>query len=321
MKLEEHDSKYALFVDRATSALVALAADKTPVTGAAIAEWVEKNHSADRTLLEPSWGSHLNAATSDPETRIRRVPGRYTYTLIPVAPEPAVAAGPSADAAQGLVPQATDATAPVVPEATAPDATATPAATAEEQAQYTKREAALYPVLRDWLAGRKFRAADTSNARGGGTWGNPDVAGLRITEGLLGAREVELATVEAKVSMDRWRQLIFEAVSHKRFAHRAYFAFAFGTDEPALDRVPDVAALRQYAERFRLGILVVFMPEEMFKRLREDTGTISLDGTELRVEELWPAVYDPVRPEETVQYLRGTLRLESDDAVYAFGRA
>lgn len=313
MKLEEHDSKYALFVDRATEALTALGAEKEPVKGTAIDEWVQKHHAVDYKLLEPSWGSHLSASTADPETRIRRVPGRYTYTLLAIAPAPqsAPAAGATGSGEHLLPAGVGERVVPESPERTPP---------ADERAQYTRREAALYPAIRDWLAGRRFRASDTSSARGGGVWGNPDVAGLRITEGLLGTREVELATVEAKVTMDRWRQLVFEAVSHKRFAHRAYFAFAFGSDEPALDRVPDVAALRQYAERFRLGILVVFMPEETFRRLLDEKGTIALDASDVRVEELWPAVYDPVRPEETVQYLRETLDLRSDDSLYAFGR-
>lgn len=320
MKLEEHDSKYALFVVRVTDALESLGAKATQVKGAEIEAWVKENFPSDHKLLEPSWGSHLNAATNDPETRIRRVPGRYTYTLLSIAPAPSAVAGLAVGGTpvqDGLrTPEAAD----QQPASVAQPGSPADASPTEEQSQYTKREAALYPVLRDWLAGRQFRAEDTSNSRRGRTWGNPDVAGLRITEGLLGTREVELVTIEAKVAIGGWRQQIFEAVSHKRFAHRAYFAFAFGADAPVLDRVPDVAALRQYGERFRLGILVVFVPEDTFDRLKYDAGPIVLDATEVRVEELWPAVYDHVRPEETVEYLRGTLGLASDEDVYAFGR-
>mgnify|MGYP006974890755 CR=1 FL=1 len=52
-----------------------------------------------------------------------------------------------------------------------------------------------------------------------------DVVGLKVSEGLLGQRDLEVATIEAKLTRKSWKQVFFEAVSHKRFSHRAYFAF------------------------------------------------------------------------------------------------
>lgn len=179
----------------------------------------------------------------------------------------------------------------------------------------------MYPVLRDWLVARQFRAKDTSGSKSGGAWGNPDVSGIRIAEGFLGRRDLELATIEAKVSLSQWRYWIFEAISHKRFAHRAYFAFAFGSDEPGLDRLPDVDGLRKYAERYRVGILVVFMTKESFTRLVSDkTDDLKLDTAEVRVEELWPALRDEVPAEELTDYLYRVLRLQTDEDLYGFGR-
>jgi hypothetical protein len=305
MKLAEHDSKYDLFVERATGALAALGAESTPVKAAEIYEWVRTNYPKDVKLLDPSWGSHLSGATQDQSTRIRREPGRYTYRLLTsvpaVAQETTPAEQPPFEVAVGEAERIT--------------------AASGDAAKYTRREAALYPALCDWLSGRKFRAEDTSRSKAGGTWGNPDVTGLRLSEGYLGRRDIEVATVEVKTSMAYWRQYIFEAISHKRFAHRAYFAFAFSSDEPSLGVLPDVDALRHYAERFRVGIAVVFLPIDVFKRLHaEKTNDLKIDSSEVRVEELWPAVYEDVRQEDVTHYLWRVLGLETDEALYEFGR-
>jgi hypothetical protein len=302
MKLEEHASKYKLFVDRVTKAMIDLEAHEAPVKAALIYEWVQKNFADDIKLLDPSWGSFLSGAAHDPGTRIRRVPGKYTYSLLAVAP-----------AEQPQPPQPPE-------EAPEPTPQGEPGEVSGEAPKYTKREAALYPFLRDWLTGRGFGAKETSNSKGGGTWGNPDVTGIRTSEGYLGLRDLEVATIEAKISMSGWRQLIFEAVSHKRFAHRAYFAFAFAADEPSLDLVPEVEALRQYAERFRVGILVVFLPEESFKRLHtEKVDEVKIEGTDARVEELWPALYEPIRQEESTQFLWKVVGVADDKSLYSFG--
>jgi hypothetical protein len=300
MTLDEFGSKYELFVKRVTEALEALSREAEFITAKQIYDWVSQKYPEDVKLLDPSWGSHMSAATRDKGTKICRVPGRYTYRYAQKELEPSQAlagAGESSDS-----PAALDA-----------------AQVAPERARYTKREAALYPTLRDWLSGRGFRAEDTSAGRAHGTWGNPDVTGIRIVEGYVGNRELEVVSIEAKASTTNWKQLIFEAVSHKRFAHRAYFAVAFGSDEPSLSSVPDAEELRQYAERFRVGVLVVFLPTEVYDKLTQGReGEIQINSTEVAVEELWPAVFEPTRSVETTSFLMN-LGLKTDQDLYEFG--
>jgi hypothetical protein len=293
-------------------------------------------YAADLELFQPSWGSLMSAAIVDDKTRIRRVPGKYTYMLLASSPEsaaqqeegPAKAGqqeeGPAKAGQQEEGPTEAgqrEEGHPAAKKVILPqEATVVDGKSGEPSRTYTKREAALYVVLRDWLVGRGYQAKVASNAKTGGTWGNPDVAGIKITEGYLGRHDIEIATVEAKVSMTAWRQWIFEAVAHKRFAHRAYFAFAFGSDEPGLDRIPDVADLRKYAERYRVGVLVVFMPTELFTKLSvEKYDSLQIDSTEGRVEELWPAINEAAPLSEVVDYLWNVLGVATTADLYAFG--
>jgi hypothetical protein len=311
----EAPTKYERFVDCVTKALAELKAEVTPVMGAAIRNWAEKNSPDEFVDLQASWNTYLTTASNDAHTRIRRVPGKYTWTLEPTRV-------PRIENAQGASTEETASPETVANLAQPQVGGDVPGlAPPAEQAAYVKRETTLYPSLRDWLAGNRYGAEDTSKARGGRKWGNPDVTGIRITEGPLGSKELEITTIEAKIKKDDWRQLIFEAVSHKRFAHRAYFAFAFGSDEPLLEAVDEREELRMYAERFRIGVLVVFMPSETFKRLQEGGTPVELgDDDDVVVEELWPAVHDEVRMDEVTRFLRDTLGLASDREVYAFGQ-
>lgn len=297
-----HNTKYGLFVARVTEAMENLTANVEQVSAKRIYEWVRDHYPEDVKLLDPSWGSHMSSAVRDENTKIRRVPGRFTYHLLAEPPSAnAVPVQEELAAATEEVQRSEDAPAEVI--------------------KYTKRESALYPTLRDWLSARGFQAEDTSRYKAGGTWGNPDVTGIRIAEGFVGYRELEIVTIEAKSSIANWRQYIFEAVSHKRFAHRAYFAFAFGSDEPTLSAIPEAESLRQYAERFSVGVLVVFLPAEVFRKLHEDkNGKVEIKSDEARVEELWPANYEPVRSEDLTGYLSNTLGIETDKSLYEFGR-
>jgi hypothetical protein len=146
-------------------------------------------------------------------------------------------------------------------EALAKEATAPPAA---EPAEERGKEKWLYPSLVSWMLGQQYNAKDTSAVRSRelGKWGNPDVTGIAVHEHLT-RLEIEIATIEAKVGFDSWESDFFQAVSQRRFANRAYFAFAL--PEEASEKLP--ADLRYYSELFSVGVLVVDLGDDLYDRL------------------------------------------------------
>ncbi|MEX8504644.1 hypothetical protein [Leptothrix ochracea] len=129
-------------------------------------------------------------------------------------------------------------------------------------------------------------------------------------------------SIEAKLTDSNWRRVFFEAVSHKRFADRAYFAFSFGSNEPVVSKLPDFQQLREYGEKYRVGILAVFMDLDRHRNLCESVGNclpeLSLDN--VRVEEVWPAVSDPVPSATRERFIREVLDIGSTQQLYEFGR-
>jgi hypothetical protein len=175
--------------------------------------------------------------------------------------------------------------------------------------------------LVEWLRSWGYQAEDTSQRKKGGPWGNPDIVGIRTHEGLGGSLHLELASIEAKISEYDWRRLFFEAVSHKRFADRAYFSFAFGTNQPTIAKLPELDMLREYGEKYRVGILVVFMEPGLHQKLvssqEEEIPEISLDM--VRVEEVWPAVYEPVPLSMRERFLREVLEIGDLKGLHTYG--
>lgn len=230
---------------------------------------------------------------TDPDSSVTRVPNQYGFMLR--QPEPT---------------SQIEATVQTVPT---------------DPAQVTRRvqrEKRLYSLLVEWLQSWTYQAADTSQSKKGGSWGNPDVVGIRTHEGLGGSLHLELASIEAKISSSDWRRVFFEAVSHKRFADRAYFAFAFGTDQPSTTKIPELEMLREYGEKYRVGILVVFMETRLHQLLLSAQETeieeITLDM--VRVEELWPAIYDPAPLSMRERFLREVLEIKDMNALYSYGK-
>ena len=113
----------------------------------------------------------------------------------------------------------------------------------------------LYPLLKLWLETSDYIAADVSMLKAGGHWGNPDLLGVSRAE-MLGASEIELVSIEAKLSELGWERYIFEAVSHKRFVNRAWFCYRTEIPYPPLPK-----NMAYYAERYRVGILQVYLTD------------------------------------------------------------
>lgn len=288
------EGKYETARRLAREALLALKAKgQHRATGQELITWVKKNQQSDLHLVEKSWGSFLTRMLEDPESQVSREPGKYGYVL---------AVQPGADSVQ-------------IDEDQKPTQV-------ESAASRTNREHRLYGLLSEWLQAKEYQADDTSQAKKGGAWGNPDVVGIRCFEGFSSTLHIELVSIEAKLTDLNWRRVFFEAVSHKRFADRAYFAFSFGSKEPAVSKLPEFQELREYGEKYRVGILVVFMEPDLHKALCESPGNaipmLSLEN--VRVEEVWPAVSDPVPTATRERFIREVLDVNTIQQLHKFGQ-
>lgn len=184
--------------------------------------------------------------------------------------------------------------------------------TPEREERRLEKEALLYPALQNWLVNQEYRADITAGGRANGQWGNPDVVGLRCHE-CFGNFSLEIVSIEAKTSERNWRQWFFEAVSHRRFANRSYFAFAVPEElVPKLD-----SELRYYSERFQVGVLVVTMSQGLYEALHQ--GQIDeITEEDVDIVELYSAPYSPVQPQYQRDYL-GNLGLQKIVEIASWG--
>jgi hypothetical protein len=137
-----------------------------------------------------------------------------------------------------------------------------------------------------WLGKKSYTAKALPNLKSGGIWGNPDIIGADRVE-LHGAVEIDLASCEVKLNEDNWEQVIFEAISHKRFANRSWFCYRVAKDETPMPK-----NMEYYAERYRVGIVQTILTDDELVALNKQTKT-PLDYIE-RVVERVPALYDTV---------------------------
>jgi hypothetical protein len=166
------------------------------------------------------------------------------------------------------------------------DKIAQPAENAEEQ---EKGEKVLYPFIRQWLIGQGYQAQTTARRRGLGKWANPDVTGVKVTEH-LGTLELELVTIEVKTSLAQWEYWFFEAVAHRRYANRAFFAFPMG--EELSEKAP--GQLRYMCELYRVGALILIMEDERYRELQDEKLNGKLTPDDVYVQELHGAPWSRV---------------------------
>lgn len=178
-----------------------------------------------------------------------------------------------------------------------------------------EREARLYPFLEAWLISQGYRARDVSSGRTLGKWGNPDVAGVSVLDSFNGL-SLEIATIEAKASLDNWEQWIFEAVSHRRFANRSYFAFAH--PEEMIHKIPQ--DMRYYSELFGVGVLAVAIENEAYERLQGGGVVQELDSESVEIIEIYSAPYQFVQPKYQMRFCE-FLKASSPGELYHWGRA
>lgn len=178
-----------------------------------------------------------------------------------------------------------------------------------------QKEILLYSVLESWLVAQGYQAEDVSTGRSLGKWGNPDVAGISALDAFNGL-SIELVTIEAKVSLDNWEQWIFEAVSHRRFANRAYFAFAH--PEETISKIPQ--DMRYYAELYGIGVIALSMENEQFKKLQSGELTEPLESEDVEVIEVFSAPYNFVQPKYQLKFC-DALGITCLKELYRWGRA
>lgn len=154
---------------------------------------------------------------------------------------------------------------------------------------YTKTEDALYPIFRQWLLGQGYRAKVTASMRTLGKWSNPDVTGIRVSEH-LGRVDIEIATVEAKKDLTDWERVFFEAVSHRRFATRAYFAFP--VPESGQSKLPE--DMRYYSELYNVGVLTLVMADDEYAKYQDGSVQVLTNSDTTDVVEVLSARSAPV---------------------------
>lgn len=301
MEKNKRGWKYALFKKQAEEALKALTdMGKEAVLSGTLREWVEKNHAEDFKKLSKSWHVFLFKAQHDDSSPIALIPGTYTYRLSSAEPPGTPPVEESDEEAESELDDEGK----------------------KKKKLRVQREQLVYEPLRDWLSSWAYASKVTAETKSGGPWGNPDIAGIKLRSGLFMVTDVELATVEAKASLDNWKRYFFEAVSHKRFAHRSYFAALYSADTPTIEAVPVNLRqeLREYGEKFAVGILLLLVTKKTFQALHtadaETIKTVKLD--DLRVIELWPAQYQSVAHASVRAHLQDTLELGDEKAIKKF---
>lgn len=118
-------------------------------------------------------------------------------------------------------------------------------------------EKKLYQMIKEWLETESYSVAVTADKTANGKWGNPDVTGIKVIDTVSENKEIEIITIEIKPNVDQWKQFIFEAVSHTRFANLSYYCFAY----PESSRNGHEQELYLYAEEFGIGLLGIEMED------------------------------------------------------------
>ncbi len=178
----------------------------------------------------------------------------------------------------------------------------------------TFQEKDTYPFLKSWMLEKDFdRVADISSLRGNGKWGNPDVMGLKIDE-MFGNQEIEITTVEIKLTEDNWEQWIFEAISHTRFANRSYFCFMHPDN---LINKLDSTEIKHYAEHYKIGILIIEIDDKSYLKIKEKSP-VELNTDKIRIIEYYPAPFHNTNIKFRKKFMKSLDILEIGK-LYTFG--
>mgnify|MGYP004650234881 CR=1 FL=1 len=135
------------------------------------------------------------------------------------------------------------------------------------------KECDLYESIECWLDTKAIVIKNIAQKRKGAKWQNVDVLGIS-THYYCDTQCVDIYSVEVKLSMDNWRQDIFEAVSHSMFANYSYFAFMIKASD--IEKIDE--NLKIYAHKFDIGLLVVAISDKHWNAVMQQSEKISLNG-------------------------------------------
>lgn len=178
-----------------------------------------------------------------------------------------------------------------------------------------EKEKLLYPVLVSWLQEQGYQSKDTSGGKKHGKWGNPDVTGLLPIEHYQNV-VLELVTIEVKSSLEGWEHWIFEAVSHRRFANRAYFAFAHPSE--TIKKLP--TEMRYYSELFGIGILIIGLSNKTFSELRNGKLENPVELDDADIVEAYSAPFSYVQPQYQTKYCEA-ISIKGTKDLFAWGES
>lgn len=184
----------------------------------------------------------------------------------------------------------------------------------DEKSARKSNEQLLYPVLSSWLQAKGYRAKDTSNMKSMGRWGNPDITGIMVDEA-LNTFDIEIVTIEAKITDENFRYDFFEAVSHKRFANRVYFAFAATANFLRENN----EELRYYSELYRVGAVVIALENDHYKSYSRGE-LVEIDTDLVDVYELFSAPFEARLRRWQKQFLE-ELQISNTRELWSWGEA
>ncbi len=171
-----------------------------------------------------------------------------------------------------------------------------------------------YPFLENWLFQYdNERVADISSSRSQGKWANPDLVGIK-TDNLFGATDVEITTIEAKITFENWEQWIFEAIAHTVFSNRSYFAFVHSDSH--INKLPN--DIKHYAEIFKIGVLIIAVSADDFIKVQKKEP-FKLSNDNHRILEYVPAPYNVPHLKFKKRFLSG-LGINEPKQLYQFGK-
>lgn len=173
----------------------------------------------------------------------------------------------------------------------------------------------LYPYLEQWLFELdNERVADISTNRSQGKWANPDLVGIKI-DNLFGTTELELTTIEAKLTIENWEQWIFESIAHTIFSNRSYYAFVHS--EEHINKIDK--DLKHYAETFKVGILIMAISAKDYLKV-QNKQAFQLTEENHQIIEYSPAPYNIPHTKFRKRFLQALGIYEPKD-LYRFGKA
>ena len=159
----------------------------------------------------------------------------------------------------------------------------------------------LYPIVELWLREKKQYGviSEVHNKTRNKKWGNPDIVGVNVYDE-FGVRYLEVVTIEVKPNLKDWRQYIFEAVSHKRFADRAYFMFWVTEAEG----MKDLEEMYMYADKYKVGLCQITISEGDLKGWEGKSEGEKLEIIDGCIIELFPAPIDDAITREKLYFLK-----------------